>query len=104
MTHLLENHLPGYIKSFSPIITREFRPPKPDPAGILHIANAWSVPGADPASQPYIGRPLLPIVMVGDSVDDMAAGHRAGALTVLLRSPGKEDLEDDEQTDVVVDR
>jgi len=42
--------------------------------------------------------------MVGDSVDDMAAGYRAGALTVLLRSPDKEDLEDDEQTDVVVDR
>jgi phosphoglycolate phosphatase-like HAD superfamily hydrolase len=42
--------------------------------------------------------------MVGDSVDDMAAGHDAGALTVLLRSPGKEDLEQDPRTDLAIDR
>lgn len=42
--------------------------------------------------------------MVGDSVDDMAAGRDAGALTVLLRSDGKEELEVDERTDVVVRR
>jgi hypothetical protein len=23
------------------VITREFRPPKPSPAGILHIAKTW---------------------------------------------------------------
>lgn len=42
--------------------------------------------------------------MVGDSVDDMAAGRDAGALTVLLRSEGKEELERDERTDLVVGR
>lgn len=42
--------------------------------------------------------------MVGDSVDDMAAGREAGCLTVFLTSPGKEDLETDERTDVVIRR
>lgn len=42
--------------------------------------------------------------MVGDSVDDMTAGYEAGGLTVLLRSPGKEDLEQDERTDVAINR
>ena len=47
---------------------------------------------------------LLPLVMVGDSIDDIVAGFEAGALTVLLRSPGKEDLEDDVRTDVAISR
>ena len=41
--HLLQKFLPG--KTFAPIVTREFRPPKPDPAGILHIARAWGLEG-----------------------------------------------------------
>jgi len=48
--------------------------------------------------------PLLPLIMVGDSIDDMIAGHEAGALTVLVRSEGKEELERDERTDVIVGR
>lgn len=28
-----------------------------------------------------------PLIMVGDTMDDMAAGHRAGAATILLASP-----------------
>lgn len=39
--HLLQTFLPG--KTFAPIVTREFRPPKPDPAGILHIAKEWGL-------------------------------------------------------------
>ena len=39
--HLLQKFLPG--KTFAPIVTRDFRPPKPDPAGILHIAKAWGL-------------------------------------------------------------
>ena len=39
--HLLRTFLPG--KTFAPIVTREFRPPKPDPAGILHIAKEWKL-------------------------------------------------------------
>lgn len=86
------------------MVTREFRPPKPSPAGILHIAHAWGlVDSAEVPNTPPAER-LLPLVMVGDSVDDMAAGRDAGALTVLLRSEGKEDLETDPRTDVVVSR
>lgn len=39
--HLLGKFLEG--KKFAPIITRDFRPPKPDPAGILHIAKSWGL-------------------------------------------------------------
>lgn len=41
--HLLENHLPAHV--FVPIITRETPGllPKPDPAGILHIAQEWDL-------------------------------------------------------------
>ena len=39
--HLLQKFLPG--KTFAPIVTRDFRPPKPDPAGILHIAKEWEL-------------------------------------------------------------
>jgi hypothetical protein len=43
--HLLGKFLEG--NSFSPIVTRDFRPPKPDPAGILHIAKSWGFVGKD---------------------------------------------------------
>ncbi|KAJ8606952.1 hypothetical protein MRB53_040617 [Persea americana] len=39
VNHLLTTFLPG--QEISPIVTRAFRPPKPDPAGILHIAASW---------------------------------------------------------------
>jgi HAD superfamily hydrolase (TIGR01549 family) len=59
--HLLETFLPSH--RFGPIVTREFRPPKPDPAGILHIAKEWMhEDGGDS------------LIMVGDSIDDMTAG------------------------------
>jgi len=104
VAHLLATHIPKHIDAFAPIITRDFRPPKPSPAGILHIAHAWGITenAEVPKSPPAERR--LSLVMVGDSVDDMAAGRDAGALTVLLRSQGKEDLETDERTDVVVSR
>lgn len=35
--HLLKTFLDGHV--FHPIVTRDFKPPKPDPAGILHIAQ-----------------------------------------------------------------
>lgn len=43
VSHLLNNHLPAHI--FLPIITRETPGlmPKPDPAGILHIAQEWGL-------------------------------------------------------------
>lgn len=100
--HLLRNHLPNHISAFSPIVTRDFRPPKPSPAGILHIAEAWGVevPSTAPSSSP----PQLPLIMVGDSIDDIIAGYEAGALTVLVKSAGKEELERDDRTHVVIER
>ncbi|KAJ8611289.1 hypothetical protein CTAYLR_004164 [Chrysophaeum taylorii] len=66
--------------SFSPAISRDDQyPPKPDPAALVAIAEAW---GCDPSE----------IVMVGDSVsNDVAFGERAGARTVLLGT-GKADV------------
>jgi phosphoglycolate phosphatase-like HAD superfamily hydrolase len=104
--HLLTNHLPGHIDAFSPIVTREFRPPKPSPAGILHIAKQWGI--LTETDVVVDGRPVskrpLPLIMVGDSIDDIVAGHDAGAATVLLRSAGKEELEKDPRTDLVISR
>ena len=104
VAHLLSTHLPSHISAFTPIITRDFKPPKPSPAGILHIAKQWGV--ASPAREPSSSPPPspLPLIMVGDSIDDIIAGYEAGALTVLVRSEGKEELERDGRTDVVVGR
>ncbi|KAL9030883.1 MAG: hypothetical protein Q9196_001026 [Gyalolechia fulgens] len=91
VTHLLQTFLPN--KAFSPIVTREFRPPKPDPAGILHIARVW---GLDDGAES--------VIMVGDSRDDMVAGYKAGAATVLLSSKDNEGLERHEYTGRSIER
>ncbi|KAI4716329.1 HAD-like protein [Aureobasidium sp. EXF-10727] len=106
VAHLLSNHLPGHINAFAPIVTRDFRPPKPSPAGILHIAKQWGIVGETDVSDDSrpTSKQALPLIMVGDSIDDMVAGHDAGAATVLLRSEGKEELEKDPRTDLVISR
>ncbi|PWY88530.1 HAD superfamily hydrolase, partial [Aspergillus heteromorphus CBS 117.55] len=88
---LLDNHLPTHL--FLPIITRETPGvlPKPDPAGILHIASEWGV-GADG------------LIMVGDSIDDMTAGHAAGAATVLLLNEHNAHLKEHRHTDLCIER
>lgn len=68
VAHLLTTFLPS--SKFNPIITRDFRPPKPDPAGILHIAREWMHEDGGAS-----------LIMVGDSIDDMTAGFKAGAGT-----------------------
>lgn len=109
VNNLLSKFLP--TSPFSPIVTRDFHPPKPDPAGILHIARTWGlvrnskgemgIPSDVVAEESREGKGgeddgLVPtekgeevadasaLIMVGDSIDDMAAGRRAGATTVLL--------------------
>ncbi|MED6156990.1 hypothetical protein PIB30_019289 [Stylosanthes scabra] len=65
--------------TFSPALSREFRPYKPDPGPLLHICSVWDV---------------LPneVIMVGDSLkDDVACGKRAGAHTCLLDQTGRYD-------------
>lgn len=44
------------------------------------------------------------LIMVGDSIDDMTAGRRAGAATVLLVNPANEHLAKHEHTDLVISR
>ncbi|ODM22802.1 hypothetical protein SI65_00391 [Aspergillus cristatus] len=88
-------HIPAHEKDFLPIITRETPDllPKPDPAGILHIAQAWKV-----------GARAEHLIMVGDSIDDMTAGHMAGAATVLLLNEKNGWLKDHEHTDLSINR
>lgn len=97
VAHLLGKFLEGSV--IEPVVTRDFRPPKPDPAGILHIAKSWGLTrdseGSGDASQ---------LLMVGDSIDDMTAGRRAGAATVLLVNDVNVHLADHEHTDLVIRR
>ncbi|KAL2923063.1 hypothetical protein RDABS01_014554 [Bienertia sinuspersici] len=65
--------------TFSPALSREFRPCKPDPAPLLHICSTWEV---------------LPdeVIMIGDSLkDDVVCGKKAGAYTCLLDETGRYD-------------
>ncbi|KAI5857302.1 HAD-like protein [Durotheca rogersii] len=103
VAHLLARFLPGRL--FAPVVTRDFRPPKPDPAGILFIARRWGLlrvpdPAADPADAPDASG----LIMVGDSIDDMTAGRRAGAATVLLVNDVNRHLADHDHTDLVIER
>jgi phosphoglycolate phosphatase-like HAD superfamily hydrolase len=152
--NLLDKFLAGSV--FAPIVTRDFRPPKPDPAGILHIARSWGLlrrstgeagvpadPGeederrrrsaaaaageegsrqdgggdggeekaadgaADDLLQTQVGEEVADasgLIMVGDSIDDMTAGRRAGARTVLLVNDVNRHLADHEHTDLVISR
>ncbi|XP_009784465.1 haloacid dehalogenase-like hydrolase domain-containing protein At2g33255 [Nicotiana sylvestris] len=64
---------------FSPALSREFRPYKPDPAPLLHICSTWGVQSNE-------------VIMIGDSLkDDVACGKRAGAFTCLLDETGRYD-------------
>ncbi|MCJ1462769.1 hypothetical protein MMC07_001372 [Pseudocyphellaria aurata] len=102
VNHLLQKFLPN--APISPIITRSFRPPKPDPAGILHIASTWGLTDAQDlimgrvgwaAGQAISQKPFTSPLnsnkrQVGDSIDDMTAGFRAGSATVLLLADSAE--------------
>jgi phosphoglycolate phosphatase-like HAD superfamily hydrolase len=88
--NLLDNHLPAHV--FLPIITRDTPNllPKPDPAGILHIASEWGLNNGEN------------LIMVGDSIDDMTSGHAAGAATVLLVNERNEHLSEHPHTDLCI--
>ncbi|CAN8106170.1 unnamed protein product [Discula destructiva] len=145
VNHLLTKFLyPSGVQPLHPIVTREFRPPKPSPAGILHIARSWGLTkssgggggdgggggGANEAGGAVVDGEKVGVdaeggrhadvvtsegtgddapdasglIMVGDSIDDMTAGRRAGAATVLLVNPANEHLAEHEHTDLVVRR
>lgn len=118
--HLLDNFLPGEV--FEPIITRETEgiAPKPSPEGLWSIAQNWGldkdidadlqelqatseIVEVDPLelAKRYLGSGLI---MVGDSIDDMTAGRRSGAATVLLANDENEHLAEHECTDLSIRR
>ncbi|KAF2812050.1 HAD-like protein [Mytilinidion resinicola] len=103
VSHLLTTFLPSH--TFEPIITRDFRPPKPSPAGILHIAKKWNLTLPPSSESPNeVQGDASHLIMVGDSIDDMTAGHLAGAATVLLANEANRDLAEHQHTDLVVRR
>ena len=93
--HLLDKFLAD--SKIDPVVTRGFEPPKPHPAGILHIAERWGL--EDDMGHPDGGA----VIMVGDSADDMTAGRKAGAATVLLANMDNVDLRDHKNTDLVIE-
>lgn len=92
--NLLDKFLDG--TKFHPVITREFRPPKPSPAGILHIAKNWGFEDHGGTVD------ATGLIMVGDSIDDMTAGRSAGAATVLLVNDVNRELAEHAHTDLVI--
>ncbi|KAK5105482.1 hypothetical protein LTS08_001759 [Lithohypha guttulata] len=98
--HLLEKFVNEDARShFHPLVTREAQgiQPKPSPEGIWACVHAWDNEIEDAiksreALQEYLGstseqdkvKSCEGVIMVGDSVDDIEAGARAGAATVLL--------------------
>jgi HAD superfamily hydrolase (TIGR01509 family) len=70
------------------VLGRDEAPPKPDPAGILHLLDLWGVE-AECA------------VMVGDYLFDLLAGRAAGAVTVHVGRPDGQRWP--EESDIAVD-
>ena len=56
------------------ILGRDEAPPKPDPGGLLHLADRWSVAPSE-------------LVMVGDYRFDLECAKAAGARSVLVNLP-----------------
>jgi len=56
------------------VLGRDEAPPKPDPGGLLKLADAWKVAPSQ-------------MVMVGDYQFDLACGKAAGTHTVLVNLP-----------------
>ncbi|CRK41095.1 hypothetical protein BN1723_005033 [Verticillium longisporum] len=102
VAHLLGKFLSGSM--FAPIVTRDFRPPKPDPAGILHIARSWGLLKEATETGTEAEADASGLIMVGDSIDDMTAGRKAGATTVLLANDVNVHLVDHEHTDLAIRR
>ncbi|SCU95006.1 LAME_0F10308g1_1 [Lachancea meyersii CBS 8951] len=71
--HLILKFVPEECDRFDHILTREFRPTKPSPDPLLHIAGQLDIKPKN-------------MIMVGDSYDDMACGRAAGCATILVRN------------------
>ncbi|OZJ06337.1 hypothetical protein BZG36_00652 [Bifiguratus adelaidae] len=77
--HFVNQLLPvaNYKGAFDPVITRKFKPTKPSPAPLLHIAKQWNMHPQE-------------ILMVGDGKDDMKCGREAGSVTCFMENKGQE--------------
>ena len=73
---------------FDPVLTRDFKPIKPDPAPVHHILAQWGIEAAH-------------TLFVGDYRHDIECGRAAGTATCFVRYPGKEDFS--ELADLAVD-
>jgi HAD superfamily hydrolase (TIGR01549 family) len=73
---------------FDPVLTRDFKPIKPDPAPVHHILAQWGIRAE---------RTLF----VGDYRHDIECGRAAGTRTCFVSYPGKEDFS--EMADFAVD-
>ncbi len=74
---------------FSPVMTREDAPAKPDPEGLLHICREWQV---------AVGE----VLFFGDFLFDLQAGRNAGIRTVLYAPDERPEYCD--QADFVIER
>ena len=77
--YLLDTFLAEDKAYISPVLTREYEPPKPSPEPLLHICKTWSLDPSD-------------CLMVGDGADDIKSAQAAGLDTVLLLNPDNEKL------------
>ena len=87
------------------VVTREWGgEPKPQPGGILSIAEGWGLwTGNEDGSGE--GRPdASQLIMVGDSMDDMLGGRNAGAATVLLLNDHNGHVATSGMADLVINR
>jgi HAD superfamily hydrolase (TIGR01549 family) len=73
---------------YNHVLGRDEVPPKPDPAGILHLIEHW-------------GTEADCVVMVGDYLFDLQAGRAAGAITIHVGRPDCQRWPD--VSDIIVD-
>lgn len=73
LTHFLKNH------EISPVITREFSPPKPSAEPLIHICSEWGIRPSE-------------CLMIGDGKDDLLSAQAAGMDSVLLQN-GMENID-----------
>lgn len=108
VNHLLEKFVDEAArKSFWPLVTRETQgvKPKPSAEGIWACVEAWDrnepkLPDSENETDSVLEnlsendrlKACEGVIMVGDSVDDIEAGARAGAATVLLVNDENEHL------------
>lgn len=84
----LENFKRTDIEDFDIVISRDTPlPPKPSPDGIIHTAE-------------FLGVPVTEILVVGDFVFDIEAGHSAGALCAFITNGEKADAP--EKSDFII--